>query len=105
VHAGVVVAPGAHVVQLTERDFDGVYIDHLSHPDVATWLEKANRYTSQPNRSPTAPFDGGYVSAVHLLRNIYEAIDQLKRWEEQGLNGHEAFARFCAAIEEEAAGV
>lgn len=101
VHAGVVVASGANVAHLYGDGEDGVYIDHLSHPDVATWLDKANRYTSQPNRSPTAPFAGSYVSAVHLLRSIYEAIDQLKRWEEQGLNGHEAFARFCAAVEAE----
>ena len=30
---------------------EGIWIDHLSHPDVAAYLKKTNRYTSQPNRS------------------------------------------------------
>jgi hypothetical protein len=86
------------------------WIDHLSHPDVATWIAKANRYTAQPNRGGSAHFGGNHVTAVHLLRHIYEQIDGLKRWEAtqhpEGANwGHETFARFCAAIEEEFASV
>jgi hypothetical protein len=27
----------------------GIHIDHLSHPDVAAWIEKTNRYTSMPD--------------------------------------------------------
>lgn len=100
VHAGNCVrGPAARI------DGGRVWIDHLSHADVATWIEKANRYTSQPARSGSAHFGGDHVTAVHLLRHIYDQIDALKRWEATQPNGHATFQRFCAAIEDEFASV
>ena len=90
---------------------DGVCIHHLSHQDVAQWIEKSNRYTSCTDRArvPHAGCDltafaharidhwlgrshdatpGGYPQAVALLRASYDLIDRLKTWEEErGLDG------------------
>ncbi|MSP02995.1 MAG: glycosyltransferase [Acetobacteraceae bacterium] len=93
----------------------GVCIHHLSHPDVASFVERTNRYTSRPDRvrvaggegdligfahdriddwigrTPEAPRDG-YVAAVALLKAIYEVVDRLKTWEEtRGLDGAALF--------------
>lgn len=98
----------------------GVCIHHLSHPDVASWIERANRYTANPDRVRADGYHGDlirfaheridhwvsrglggppddYPAAAALLRAIYDMIDQLKTWEEaRGLNGS---ALFQAAIE------
>jgi glycosyltransferase involved in cell wall biosynthesis len=93
----------------------GVCIHHLSHPDVASFIERTNRYTGRADR---ARADGGtcgladfarerveywlsrnpgglaseYCDAVALLRAIYEIVDRLKTWEEaRGLDGAELF--------------
>lgn len=84
----------------------GARIEHLSHRDVATWIEKTNRYTSQADRvqfsdgseglvdfareaierrSPksSGPGDRSYESAVGVLMAVYEIVDALKTWEMQ----------------------
>ncbi len=101
----------------------GVTIHHLSHRDVAEWIEKANRYTSRADRArvehvgqdlaafahdridhwvgrtkDAAP--GGYPAAVAVLRGLYDIVDRLKTWEEErGLDGAAAFAEACAALD------
>jgi len=97
---------------------EGIWLDHLSHPDAAAYLEKTNRYTSRPERSGAKlPADlaifarhqiglvpvgaDPYVQAVGLLRALYDIVDGLKRWEATQPNGHEVFHQFCAAIEQE----
>jgi hypothetical protein len=89
----------------------GVCIHHLSHPDVAGWIERTNRYTSRPDRVRTADPDddlarfaharidhwmartrdttpGGYPAAAAVLRAVYDIVDRLKTWEEErGANG------------------
>jgi O-antigen biosynthesis protein len=101
----------------------GVAIHHLSHRDVADWIEKCNRYTSRPDRQRAehagqdlAAFaharidhwlartrDGapcGYPGAVAVLRAVYDMVDRLKTWEEErGLDGAAEFARICAALD------
>jgi len=98
---------------------DGVCVHHLSHTDVAQWIEKTNRYTSRPDRvrmddggtdlvvfahsridewqqrgQPAGPAE--YPAAVALLRSTYDIIDRLKVWEEErGLDGAARFARLC----------
>jgi O-antigen biosynthesis protein len=103
----------------------GVCIHHLSHVDVNEWIEKTNRYTSRPDRAstfdPAVPLsrdfaleritfwlgkqsqcDDNYLTAVALLRGIYDIVDRLKRWErESGQNGAEAFNRICATLQRE----
>lgn len=92
------------------------WIDHLSHPDIATWLEKTNRYTDQRDRIGVAckwPTIGWacnliarraadkrdpYRDAVAVLRGVYDIIDGLKRWEETQPNGHEAFYRIAMDV-------
>jgi glycosyltransferase involved in cell wall biosynthesis len=89
----------------------GVCIHHLSHPDVASFIERTNRYTGSPDRARVARAEGGlikfahdridywsgltnegtsgdYFDAVALLKAIYDIVDQLKTWEEaRGLDG------------------
>jgi O-antigen biosynthesis protein len=85
---------------------DGVSIHHLSNANVTGWIEKANRYTSNPKRAgikagpnglaafahqriehwmertgDDAP--SGYPAAVAVLRAIYDMIDAVKSWEEE----------------------
>jgi hypothetical protein len=97
----------------------GVCIHHLSHPDVASWIERTNRYTSRADRARVAD-DGpdlaafaharldhwlrgateGYPAAVALLRAVYDIVDRIKTWEEmRGLDGHAHFARVCAELD------
>jgi hypothetical protein len=120
VHAGLV--PRSDRVLAVEADA-GVCIHHLSHQDLAQWLDKTNRYTSRADRArvehagddligfaharidhwldrtrDAAP--GGYPRAVALLRTTYDLIDRLKTWEEErGLDGPAEFARICAALD------
>jgi glycosyltransferase involved in cell wall biosynthesis len=83
---------------------DGVAIHHLSHADTAAWIEKANRYTSRPDRdgiasgpeglaafahrridhwaSRTSDADpNGYPAAAAVLRAVYDIVDAVKTWE------------------------
>ena len=102
----------------------GVCLHHLSHRSVAEWIEKANRYTSRPDRMRAA-FAGtdltafahaaidrwqaageaaadDAVAAVGLLRAAYDIIDRLKTWEEEhGLDGAAAFRTICAKLQAE----
>ncbi len=120
VHAGIVRHSDrvAHV-----PPDDGVCIHHLSHPDVAGWIEKANRYTSRTDRvSNVAEAESlaafahrqidhwmertkdqaphGYGAAVALLRAVYDMIDAVKAWEQaRGLDGHTLFAQACATLD------
>ncbi len=97
----------------------GVCIHHLSHPDVSSWIERTNRYTSRPNRTRVSD-DGqdlaafaharidhwlagsrdGYPAAVALLRATYDIVDRLKTWEEaRGLDGNALFTQACAELD------
>jgi hypothetical protein len=84
----------------------GVCIHHMSHPDVSSWIERTNRYTSRYDRARVAD-EGldlaafayarlehwlagsrdGYPAAVALLRATYDIVDRLKTWEEAGGRG------------------
>jgi len=101
----------------------GVCIHHLSHADVAQWIEKTNRYTSCSDRTRVAhagtdligfaharidhwmartrdAAPGGYPAAVALLRATYDLIDRLKCWEEErGLDGAALFRQVCAELD------
>jgi hypothetical protein len=101
----------------------GVAIHHLSHCDVAAWIEKCNRYTSSPDRQRVT-HDGrdlasfahsridhwlartkdrapdGYPAAAAVLRAVYDVVDRLKTWEEEReLKGSAEFARICAVMD------
>ena len=102
---------------------EGVCIHHLSHRDTAQWIEKANRYTSRPDRVAVPAAQGDlialahqridfwtterqpshtrdYVAAVGLLRAVYDIIDALKLWEEaRGVDGGARFREICAALD------
>jgi len=101
----------------------GVCIRHLSHQDVAQWIEKTNRYTSCLDRARVEDHaadlidfahtridhwvgrtrdatPGGYPAAVALLRATYDLIDRLKVWEEErGLDGAARFRQICAELD------
>ena len=101
----------------------GVCIHHLSHPDVAGWIERTNRYTSRPDRArPAEAGDdlagfaharlhhwlsrtrdktpGGYPEAAAVLRAVYDIVDRLKCWEEtRGLDGHALFREACERLD------
>jgi hypothetical protein len=103
--------PAAGMKEMAFRDAS-VCIDHLSHPDTATFIEKTNRYTAQPARGSdgeterlfrqiaTAP--NPTLAAIGLLRSLYNQIDALKRWEATQPNGREVFRQICQAIEDQA---
>jgi glycosyltransferase involved in cell wall biosynthesis len=93
----------------------GVCIHHLSHPDVASFIERTNRYTGRPDRVSINGGDRdlityahdridywamrsgdrspeGYPAAVALLKAIYDVVDRLKIWEaERDLDGAALF--------------
>jgi len=93
----------------------GVCIHHLSHPDVASFIERTNRYTGRTDRARVTGGEddligfahgriehwlersadhspNGYPAAVALLRAIYDIVDRLKTWEEtRGLDGATLF--------------
>lgn len=120
VHAGIVLHSG-HAFQFGPDD--GVGIHHLSHPDVAGWVEKTNRYTSRADREARAagpegfaafahqridhwmqrtrdPDPGGYPAAVALLRAVYDMVDAVKLWEQaRGLDGGDLFKQACARLD------
>lgn len=119
VHAGMTL--------LTDRLFaippeDGACIHHLSHPDVASWIERTNRYTSRPDRARVAdegmdlvrfaharidhwmaraPSSNGddYPAAASLLRAVYDIVDRLKSWESD--RETEGFDAICRRLEQE----
>lgn len=112
VHGGV--APQSDRIAAVPVE-SGVCIHHLSHTDVASWIERTNRYTSRPNRAcvtggeedlirfshdridhwmkqttPSPP--DAYPAAVAMLRAIYDMVDRLKTWETaRGLDGTALF--------------
>ncbi len=101
----------------------GVCVHHLSHRDVAEWIEKTNRYTSRPDRVRMEDCGGDltayaharidawlqagrsadpsdYPTAVALLRAIYDIVDRLKMWEEaRGADGADRLAGMCAQLD------
>ena len=126
----IVFAPTVHGGTIFKSDDiaaipveSGVCIHHLSHPDVAGFVERTNRYTSVADRvraspggdadligfahariddwigrTPGAPRDG-YVAAVALLKAFYEIVDRLKSWEEdRGLDGAAEFSRVAEVL-------
>lgn len=100
-----------------------VCIEHLSHADTKQWIERTNRYTSQPYRvrSETEGADlidfahrridhwlarsrrsdrNDYAAIVALLRAVYDMVDRVKTWEaERGVDGAAAFATRCAELD------
>jgi hypothetical protein len=116
VHGGIHVHSGRRMRIPAET---GVCIHHLSHPDVSSWIERTNRYTSRPDRTRVADngddlsafaharldhwlagVHEGYPAAVGLLRATYDIVDRLKTWEEaRGLDGHALFAQVCAELD------
>jgi hypothetical protein len=123
VEFGPTVHGGVRIVGKAERlpPDHPAFITHLSHPDIATWIEKTNRYTSQPDRSGVElpvfapPFDIGdwainalaryversrgdsYLEAVAVLRGLYDIIDGMKQWEATQPDGHAVFAEIAQA--------
>ena len=98
------------------------YTEHLSHVDTAQWIERTNRYTSQPARVG-ADADGAglidfahrsidqwvarshqtnrndYPAVVALLRAIYDMVDVIKAWETvQGIDGAALFQARCGEL-------
>ena len=122
VHGGTVVHSD-NVMQVAPDT--GAAIHHLSHQDVAQWIEKTNRYTSRIDREAVMDYGqslasfahgsidhwlsrtrnvspGGYPEAVAVLRSTYDLIDRLKIWEEErGLDGEAEFQRICASLDAE----
>ncbi len=100
-----------------------IFIEHLSHPGAAQWIERTNRYTSIAERVRSAPEGADlidfahrridhwlalsrnsdrndYVAVVALLRAIYDMVDRVKAWEtERGLDGAAAFRTRCAELD------
>jgi glycosyltransferase involved in cell wall biosynthesis len=123
------VIHGCVAVKSTKRRVipadSSVCIHHMSSPSVSNWIEKANRYTSQPLRASwfdkstslsmhfvqrqieywTHGLDtaeDNYATAYALMRVAYDLIDRLKLWEtENGLDGKKAFADLCAQLQHE----
>lgn len=104
VHAGIVRHTG-DIVRLTVEE--GVCIQHFSNATVAGWIEKTNRYTGRADRAGIAAGSEGlaafaharidywmsrtrddaplgYPAAAALLRAIYDMVDALKAWEDDG---------------------
>jgi hypothetical protein len=125
VHGGVVLQSDRIAAVPSDS---GVCTHHLSYTDVASWIERTNRYTDRPNRVRAAGDEGdpigfahnridywvqrttgqspnGYPRAVALLRAIYDMVDRLKAWEEaRGLDGRRLFRieqdRLAAAMKQ-----
>ena len=120
VHSGIEVHSD-NVLHVTEDT--GAAIHHLSHQDVAQWIDKTNRYTSRLDRERVSDYGnslarfahertdywlsrtrdtsaGGYPEAMSVLRATYDLIDRLKVWEEErGLNAGAEFKRICAQLD------
>lgn len=120
VHGGIVLHSDR--VLLVAPDL-GVAIHHLSHQNVAQWIEKTNRYTSRADRERVTDYaqslarfahdridhwlsrtrndsPGSYPEAVAVLRATYDLVDRLKTWEEErGLDSAAEFQRVCASLD------
>jgi glycosyltransferase involved in cell wall biosynthesis len=120
VHGGVAILTD-NIARIPEES--GICIHHLSHPDVAGWIEKTNRYTSRPDRvrpetdvaglaafahariehwmARTKPSGAEeYPAAVAVLRAVYDIVDRLKTYEEgAGDGGADRFAATCAELQ------
>jgi glycosyltransferase involved in cell wall biosynthesis len=120
VHAGV-ICHSQRSIALSQDD--EICIHHFSHADVTEWIEKANRYTSRPNRAGVsigpegfaafahqridhwmartqAGSPDGYPPAAALLRAVYDMIDAVKTWEAGiGLDGAVLFEQGCGALD------
>jgi hypothetical protein len=122
VHAGI-MHNSTHVARFP---FDkGVFIRHLSNANVAGWIEKTNRYTSNPDRAGIkAGAEGlaafghqridhwfartsdeataGYPAAAALQRAVYDMVDGLKAWEDaSGLEGAALLRQVCDQLDRE----
>jgi glycosyltransferase involved in cell wall biosynthesis len=113
-----IVHSGIHVEgkQVTASLNGTAFITHLSHENIAAWLEKTNRYTAQSSRSGVAipenitefaqetlkrwteEMSDPYLQTIGILKAIYEIVDGLKRWEEAQPNGTEEFAKIVREI-------
>jgi glycosyl transferase family 2 len=120
VHSGIQIHSD-NVLRVTEDT--GAAIHHLSHQNVAQWIDKTNRYTSRVDRERVTHYGnslarfalerteywlsrtrdtspGGYPEAVSVLRATYDLIDRLKVWEEErGLDALAEFKRICAQLD------
>jgi hypothetical protein len=127
IHAGI-MRHATHVVRFPLEK--GVCIHHFSNTSVAGWIEKTNRYTSNPDRDGIAPgpeglaafghqridhwfgrtresATDGYPAAAAMLRAVYDMVDGLKAWEAAiGLDGADLLRQACARLdlEHEASG-
>ncbi len=112
VHGGAVLQSD-RIVSIPAES--GVCIHHLSYQDVASWIDRSNRYTSRPDRVRAEDTTGNlirfaheqiefwmrrtddttgndYPAAVALLRAIYDMVDRLKTWEtDRGVDGSKMF--------------
>ncbi len=120
VHGGIAVL--TERLEIVPAD-SPICVEHLSHADTAQWIERTNRYTSQPERV-RAEAGGetlidfahhriehwlarggdtardGYPAAVALLRAIYDMVDRLKAWEEaEAIDGEALFRARCAELQ------
>ena len=119
VHGGIDV----HTDRVVQVPADSpIWIEHLSHPDAAQWIERTNRYTSRPRRASAAADDAtdrlrpsadrplagvsrnsdrnDYVAAVALLRAIYDMVDRVKAWEtDRDVDGATAFLARCGELD------
>ena len=102
VHGGVVL----HSNRIENIPINsGVCIHHLSHPDVASFIERTNRYTGRPDRARIVGDEADLIGFAHgridhwlertvnrspdeypvaiaLLKAVYDICDRLKTWEE-----------------------
>lgn len=102
----------------------GICFHNFSHPDVATWIEKTNRYTGSHDRVAAVsdapedmrtyarerldywlnqrPNSGSYADKVAILRAIYDIVDILKLHEtERELSGEVMFEKVMAQLRRE----
>jgi O-antigen biosynthesis protein len=120
IHAGI-MRHATHVVRFPVEK--GICIHHFSNANVARWIEKTNRYTSNPDRDGIKPgpegleafghqridhwfgrtrdaATDGYPAAVALLRAVYDMVDGLKAWEAGiGLDGADLLRQACAQLD------
>ena len=113
----------------TDRIFEvspteGACLFHFSHANIYTWIEKLNRYTSQPKRKrmldPASGNDllkyshraldrwcekrqlkavDSYEVMVAILRSVYDIVDRLKTWEEENFyDGKKSFEIECQKL-------
>jgi len=119
VHAGINVL-SRNIMNIPASS--AYFIHHLSHANASVWIEKTNRYTSQPDRhhdirqatislmeyadsrfvywkSRLKSSAGPYDEAVLLLRLVYDLVDATKVWEVTSLpDGHKAFQEICQTL-------